>query len=427
MRILKGAMNLKQHLSITYESEIQDTLDRLGRENSHILSFSWFLDRTKLWFDREIRKNLKPRIAVLGPGIPEELILATGAQPYFIIGGSLRSGDWSDALVPRDTDPISRSILGFLNDPDGPDYSNTLFIIPAQNDNFRKIAWMLEREGKKIHVVDIPPQREDLFTKLKWREQMMNMTDDAASHMKTRISFKRLAKVIHDVDTARKTFRIFLSLTSGRQDLLTGAARLLIQNSYYYVGDPVLWTEHLQLLNEELQKKLLTADHHERNKHPGILLLGSPVCFPNYKIPFLIEDIGMTILYTIDPSILTFFIEEFPEGKEKKRRSLINAVADRWYLQDASSAYIKNDALHRSVRQCLDEGQTRGVVYHVLKGQIEYDFELERFEKLFDELEIPVFRLETDYQYQDLEQLRVRMEAFSEMLTQNRYREEQMV
>jgi len=63
-------------------------------------------------------------------------------------------------------------------------------------------------------------------------------------------------------------------------------------------------------------------------------------------------------------------------------------------------------------------------VYHVLKGQIEYDFELERFEELFEKLGTPVFRLETDYNYQDIEQLRVRMEAFSEILNQRGYRKE---
>ena len=31
---------------------------------------------------------------------------------------------------------------------------------------------------------------------------------------------------------------------------------------------------------------------------------------------------------------------------------------------------------------------------------------------------VPVFRLETDYQQQDVEQLRIRMEAFAEMLRQ---------
>ncbi len=64
------------------------------------------------------------------------------------------------------------------------------------------------------------------------------------------------------------------------------------------------------------------------------------------------------------------------------------------------------------------------MVFHVLKGQIEYDFELERFEQLFGTATIPVFRLETDYQYQDVEQLRIRMEAFMEMLAHRRYREE---
>jgi hypothetical protein len=35
-----------------------------------------------------------------------------------------------------------------------------------------------------------------------------------------------------------------------------------------------------------------------------------------------------------------------------------------------------------------------------------------------DRRDIPVFRLETDYQYQDVEQLRIRLEAFAEMLGQ---------
>ena len=105
------------------------------------------------------------------------------------------------------------------------------------------------------------------------------------------------------------------------------------------------------------------------------------------------------------------------------RDRIIRAIAAERYGQDASSAFVRNDALYRHVRSLMQGGDIEGVVYHVLKGQIEYDFELERFEELFAELGIPVFRLETDYQYQDVEQLRIRMEAFSEMLTQNRYRE----
>ena len=86
-----------------------------------------------------------------------------------------------------------------------------------------------------------------------------------------------------------------------------------------------------------------------------------------------------------------------------------------------SSAYVKNDSFYERIEKLLRKKEIDGVVYHVLKGQIEYDFELGRFEELFEKRDIPVFRLETDYNYQDIEQLRIRMEAFSEILSQRGY------
>lgn len=65
--------------------------------------------------------------------------------------------------------------------------------------------------------------------------------------------------------------------------------------------------------------------------------------------------------------------------------------------KDVSSAYVKNDSLYECIEKLITEKDIDGVVYHVLKGQIEYDFELGRFEELFEHLNVPVFRLETDY------------------------------
>ena len=104
------------------------------------------------------------------------------------------------------------------------------------------------------------------------------------------------------------------------------------------------------------------------------------------------------------------------------RDKLIENIALEWYRQDASSAYTKNDVLYDYISNIVKKGGIEGIVYHVLKGQTEYDFELERIENMLAQYGIPVFRLETDYQYQDVEQLRIRMEAFSEMLVQNRIR-----
>ena len=106
---------MPEKLTMTYESEIRDTLDRLGRENEHLRYISYFLNCAWNWFDPVQQRTRKPAVAVLGPGVPEELILAAGTTPYYILGGSLKSTAWSDDLVPRDTDPISRSILGYIH------------------------------------------------------------------------------------------------------------------------------------------------------------------------------------------------------------------------------------------------------------------------------------------------------------------------
>ena len=416
---------MKKDVQSTYEREIQDTLDRLGRENGHILMFSRFLTCAREWFDRKTGPVRRPPVVVLGPGIPEELLLAAGAVPYFILGGSLRSTDWSDALVPRDTDPVSRSMLGFLNEPDGPDYSGTLFIVPCAGDSLRKIAWMLEQKGCLVHVVDVPPERTDPFAVLKWEEQMIRLMQTVSKHTHTRVTSGRLKKASRQVASAEAALRDFLRITDGRKDLLTGSAKLLIQNSYYYAEDLAAWTSRLQLLNKELKMRPPGREK-ENASAPRVLLLGSPVLFPNYKIPFLIEDVGMELIRTMDHTTLK--LREDPSyGREKKGRiARIVSAADRWYGRDTSSAYVCNEVLLRSVREFLESEKPEGAVYHVLKGQIEYDFELERLEELFDQYAVPVFRLETDYQYQDLEQLRVRLEAFCEMLTQRHYREERM-
>ena len=83
---------------------------------------------------------------------------------------------------------------------------------------------------------------------------------------------------------------------------------------------------------------------------------------------------------------------------------------------ETSGSWISNDGLLSAVQNRLEHLPVSGIIWHVLKGQIEYDFELPKVVALAAEYDVPVIRLETDYQQQDVEQLRIRLEAFAEML-----------
>ena len=53
-------------------------------------------------------------VVVAGAGIPDELLRTAGGVPFYILGGSREACMYSDDRVPRDADPVSRSILGYL-------------------------------------------------------------------------------------------------------------------------------------------------------------------------------------------------------------------------------------------------------------------------------------------------------------------------
>ena len=400
----------------SFDKEYNDSLNKLYGDNTELRGLKWFLDTAHRWaYSRD-----ENDVVILGTAVPEELVMAAGAQPHWLIGGSLGSAQWSDELVPRDTDPVSRSISGYINRP-GNDYKDSLLIIPLISDSMRKIAYILKSEGRKICIVDIPPDRNDKFAAQKYAKQMKDMCSAISAHTGVKVTKASIVSSMKIVSAARAVLRDFLEVSRGRTDIITDSARLFVQNSYYMTDSVEEWTYHVAELTREIG---YYAAHSVRTRksRPAVLLCGSPVLFPNYKIPFLVRDAGLEILESVDHTAIKTQMIYNRKMLRGSRDRLIETISAQWLKYDSSPSYIRNDNLYNNILAAVQRGDIEGAVCHILKGQIEYDFELERIESMLSEYSIPVFRLETDYQYQDVEQLRIRMEAFSEMLVQSRVR-----
>ena len=109
-------MTIEKQKTHEGQDEAMQTLQRVLEENHHLHHLQYFLDLCFRWHSKDIRKRIKPPVCVIGTDLPEELIHAAGITPYWIIGGSHASTQWSEQIVPRDTDPVSRSILGFVTE-----------------------------------------------------------------------------------------------------------------------------------------------------------------------------------------------------------------------------------------------------------------------------------------------------------------------
>ncbi|MDE7245150.1 MAG: 2-hydroxyacyl-CoA dehydratase family protein [Oscillospiraceae bacterium] len=406
-------MKIQEKEISAYEKEYQDTLAQMKKAVPPYKEVSLLMKAVEKHFSLDNISKRHPKVIVLGSGIPEELIYALDIRPYWILGGSLQTGAWAGDMAPRDADPVSRSMLGTLLGLEHLSH-DALVLLPIVSDSTRKLAYLLRRAGWKVHTIDIPPVKSEWAEK-EYVRQIELCAEAISNHTGKRLTRRALRESAELAAEARQEMRRFLQITDEKPNLLSAPWRMLILFSFYCVGNIRRWTELLAKLNERM-----AADRvYRRSESSGdVLLMGSPVYFPNYKIPFLLQDAGLRIRKHLDYTTEKFLHAPAPEDA---RYMTLTDLAVQFYQTDCSGAYAKNDTLQEAVANALSDGDISGVVYCVLKGQIEYDFELERVETLCNELNIPVFRLETDYNQQDVEQLRIRMEAFSEMLRQRQY------
>lgn len=418
---------------MSYADEYQSTLQRIYADNSGVRSLIYFIEVAARWHARyvdipdgasagtpAVSVSTQPRVVILGHGVPEELIHACGVTPYYLLGGGHASCSWSDHLVPRDSDPVSRSILGYATRLVNQTGVDPLFVIPLANDNLRKIAYLLKREGHTVCPVDIPPEVASVSAQRAWERSLTNMVAAVEHHVGRHATARSIRRADELVGAARFAMIDLRQAVAQRTGVLSDEAVLFLLGTYYQTDDLPRWIAMMRQLVDEVR-----TSHHAPEQlsdgRPRVLVIGSPILFPQYKVPALIHEAGLALVEAVDASSTARFSSLTPEERRGGVARLIETIARKHYVLDASGARAVNQPMEQYLSYLLQATGVEGIVCHVLKGHIEHDFELARLERFLDQLDIPVLRLETDYQYQDVEQLRIRLEAFAETLEQRAF------
>ena len=399
-------------------NEALEAINRIYKENKHLTQLRWFLEIALQRFNKDYLNSRKPQVIVLGDDIPAEVLYAVCDDPFYVLGGSLGTAHWADELTPRDTDPFSRSSLGWLINPEFDLTGNALIVTAVSSDSRRKLISVLRNNGRKVAALDIPPTRSSNAVHY-YKEQLTELAEMIGRHTGKRFTSGNLKRAAKRVANAHYQRQRFFTAAFSSGNIISDEAVLLANQCMYFAGDLDEWCAHITALAEELEQ-LCRRYAFPKKDEPNVIILGSPVVFPNFKVPQLITSAGMNITAVADSLSLGASVAVPRKKAFVTTDSLLQQIALTHLKMISSGARMSNEGLYAYFMHLVRQLHPDGIVCHILKGQIEYDFELPRIEKAAEELDIPVFRLETDYQYQDMEQLRIRMEAFGEMLTQRK-------
>ena len=359
------------------------------------------------------RKDGQKTIGTYCVMAPHELIYAAGAVPVKLCSGSYTAFSVGDDIAPRDACPLVKAVAGYKNVGAMPLYDNcSLMVVPVTCDCKKKIAGYLERNCNVL-ALHIPARKDDEDIN-QYIEELRRFASVLESVTGNEITYDALSDAMRKTGYAQYELSRFLALKKRTPYLVRGSHALAMMNAASYMAADE-WGLRVRAVNRELENRVRDGNFVTRKQLPRILLTGSPVIFPNLKIPLLIEELG-GIVAADETCMGERGLSDPAIPVDNSFDGMLRALANRALRPCSCPTFADNGQRIYRLRQMIRDNKIEGVIYHVLRGCLVYDFEYRQIEEELGKLGIPVIRLESDYNEEDVEQLKIRIEAFIELI-----------
>ena len=345
--------------------------------------------------------------------VPQELIYAAGAQPVKLCSGHYTAFSIGDDVVARDACPLVKAIAGFEHMGTLPLYENcALMVVPITCDCKKRIAGLLLKRWP-VHPLHVPANKddEDVERYVADLYELMHMVSQVTGR---EVTYESLARALNLTGRAQYELSRFLRIKRSTPNLLRGTHAMAVMNASSYL-DAGVWADAMGALNDELERRARANELVSHKDPPRIMLTGSPIVFPNLKIPLLVEEAGGMVVAD-ETCMGERGMSDPVVPVDASFDGLMRSLAIRSLRPCPCPTFADNSQRIYRLRQMVRDYRVEGVIYHVLRGCVVYDFEYRLVEEELESMGIPVIRLESDYTDQDIEQLRIRSEAFVETI-----------
>ena len=138
------------------------------------------------------------------------------------------------------------------------------------------------------------------------------------------------------------------------------------------------------------------------------------MALPNWKIPFIVETSGATVVAE-ESCVGERSTRDLVDETGKTLDQMIDAVTDR-YMKIDCACFTPNEERVGHILDLTKDFKASGVIHYSIQFCTPYSTEAYKVEKALQGMGIPCLKIETDYGMEDMGQLKTRVEAFLEMV-----------
>ena len=334
---------------------------------------------------------------------PREIILAAGAVPVCACGGSHRTALTAERHLPAGLCPLIKSSYGFALEQASPFFEMSDLVVAETTCDGKKKMFELLGGMKPVHVLELPQKPDDEEGFRRWLSEIGGLRRRLEALTGVVITEDRLRDAIRLMNRERALRRAIARLAgrgmTGREVL---AAKSVIS------GIPEDLAAYEEILAQA--RALPTPD----STRPAVLITGVPMPNGAEKVIDIIEEAGATVVAQENCTGLKPLYEDIDPAlaEDGAPGDLWEAVA-RKYFHLPCSCMTPNKGRIDLLDGLIEEFRPAGIIDLVWQSCLTYDVESELVRRHVESRHgLPYLKIVTDYSPSDVQQLRLRVEAF---------------
>ena len=344
--------------------------------------------------------------------VPEEIVWAADAIPVGLCAGTQFSVPLAEEILPRNTCALIKSSFGFKLGRICPYVQTSHLIVGETTCDGKKKMFEILNQYQPVHVMEVPNKKTQLSRDL-WLGEVIAFKDIIEKLTGNTITADKLKQATKLVNGRRRALQRLYNLRQSKPVPISGKDALLVTQVSFY-DDVVRCTQLVNVLCNELERRIAAGDGVAPANAPRILISGSPMAIPNWKLHHILESAGAVVVCEESCTGTRFFNDLVPEDGNTMEEQL-KAIAER-YMQIHCACFTPNDERLDDIAALAREYRVDGIVHYNLQFCHTYANEATKVEKALEEAGIPLLRIETDYSDEDAGQLRTRIDAFLEII-----------
>ena len=344
--------------------------------------------------------------------VPDEIIFAAGGIATGLCGGSQFWVPGGEKVLPTNTCPLIKASVGARLDKTCPFFRIADMYIGETTCDGKKKAWEILSEDVETHVMDLPQMKRAKDIEA-WVQEINILKEKVEKETGEKITAEKLSESIKLINGKRKALQRLYNCRKKSNLPISGTDSLLISQIAFY-DDPKRFTEMTNKLCDELEKRIKEKSGVVGKDAKRIMLTGTPLAIPNWKLHNIIETSGGVVVCE-EMCTGTRYFENLVDETKETVDDQIQAIAER-YMNINCACFTPNTGRIDDIIRLAKEYDADGVIDVNLKFCNLYDTEGYFVERELKKAGIPVLGLETDYTDSDAQQLRTRISAFIEML-----------